>query len=217
MVRPTELATRLFRSPSLLNAMSLHERDAQFRCPNCNAGYKIVRAEAPPGPTTDREITFLCCGGPSLWLVVHLGPWVSNQRYYKRGLSEDRKRRKVATARFCRHRWPDFTWCNHCHGHSWRVPGNETACCLAWTRVHDVSMTPVHSDELIRLKWVKSGHEEANFAMMHNAANPVARRASMGLFKDRQLECRPWTANPGHQSGHLSMPALAPAPVHEVA
>ena len=48
-------------------------------------------------------------------------------------------------------------------------------------------------------------------------ANPVAQRAIMGLFKDRQLECRPWTANPGHQSGHLSMPALAPAPVHEVA
>ena len=46
--------------------MSLRERDyaAQFHCPNCNAEYKIVRVEAPPGPTTDREITCLCCGGP---------------------------------------------------------------------------------------------------------------------------------------------------------
>ena len=35
-----------------------------FRCPNCDAQYKIVEVEAPPGPTTDREMTCLCCGGP---------------------------------------------------------------------------------------------------------------------------------------------------------
>ena len=35
-----------------------------FRCLNCGAQYKIVEVEAPPGPTTDREIPCLCCGGP---------------------------------------------------------------------------------------------------------------------------------------------------------
>jgi len=35
-----------------------------FRCPNCDAQYKIVRVEALAEPTTDREITCLCCGGP---------------------------------------------------------------------------------------------------------------------------------------------------------
>jgi hypothetical protein len=37
---------------------------AEFNCPNCEAKYKVVLAEAPPGPTTDREITCLNCGGP---------------------------------------------------------------------------------------------------------------------------------------------------------
>jgi DNA-directed RNA polymerase subunit RPC12/RpoP len=37
---------------------------ANFKCPNCGAEYEMVRAEAPPGPTTDREITCLNCGGP---------------------------------------------------------------------------------------------------------------------------------------------------------
>jgi hypothetical protein len=26
--------------------------------------YQLVRVEAPPGPTTDREITCVACGGP---------------------------------------------------------------------------------------------------------------------------------------------------------
>jgi DNA-directed RNA polymerase subunit RPC12/RpoP len=37
---------------------------ANFKCPTCGAEYEVVRAEAPPGPTTDREITCLNCGGP---------------------------------------------------------------------------------------------------------------------------------------------------------
>jgi len=36
----------------------------------------------------------------------------------------------------------------------------------------------------------RCGCERTNFAVMQNAANPVARRAVMALFKDRQLECR---------------------------
>jgi predicted RNA-binding Zn-ribbon protein involved in translation (DUF1610 family) len=36
----------------------------QFHCPNCAAQYEVVRADAPPGPTTDREITCLSCGAP---------------------------------------------------------------------------------------------------------------------------------------------------------
>jgi len=35
-----------------------------FNCPNCGAKYEIVRVEAPPRPTTDREITCVTCGGP---------------------------------------------------------------------------------------------------------------------------------------------------------
>ena len=34
-----------------------------FRCPNCDAQYKVVRAEAPPSPN-DHEITCLSCGAP---------------------------------------------------------------------------------------------------------------------------------------------------------
>ena len=33
-----------------------------FRCPTCDAAYKVVRAEAPP--KHDRELTCLSCGGP---------------------------------------------------------------------------------------------------------------------------------------------------------
>ena len=36
----------------------------QFQCPNCTAKYEIVRVEAPPGPTIDREIVCIACGGP---------------------------------------------------------------------------------------------------------------------------------------------------------
>jgi hypothetical protein len=36
---------------------------APFSC-SCGAKYKIVRVEAPPGPTTDRQIVCLSCGGP---------------------------------------------------------------------------------------------------------------------------------------------------------
>jgi predicted RNA-binding Zn-ribbon protein involved in translation (DUF1610 family) len=35
-----------------------------FHCPICGAKYTIVRVEAPPGPTTGREITCISCGGP---------------------------------------------------------------------------------------------------------------------------------------------------------
>jgi predicted RNA-binding Zn-ribbon protein involved in translation (DUF1610 family) len=35
-----------------------------FECPNCAAKYEVVRVEAPLGPTTDREITCVSCGGP---------------------------------------------------------------------------------------------------------------------------------------------------------
>ena len=34
----------------------------QFRCPTCEADYKVVRAEAPP--THDKQLTCLGCGGP---------------------------------------------------------------------------------------------------------------------------------------------------------
>jgi hypothetical protein len=37
---------------------------ALFECPNCAAKYRVVRVEAPLGPTIDREITCLSCGGP---------------------------------------------------------------------------------------------------------------------------------------------------------
>jgi hypothetical protein len=39
-------------------------QSTSFECPNCTAKYELVRAEAPGGPTTDREITCLSCGGP---------------------------------------------------------------------------------------------------------------------------------------------------------
>ena len=35
-----------------------------FDCYNCGAKYKLVRVEAPPEPTTDRQIVCLSCGGP---------------------------------------------------------------------------------------------------------------------------------------------------------
>ena len=35
-----------------------------FHCPNCMAKYEIVRVEAPPEPTTDREIECTACGAP---------------------------------------------------------------------------------------------------------------------------------------------------------
>jgi hypothetical protein len=35
-----------------------------FHCPTCTAKYEIVRVEAPPGPTTHREIVCIACGGP---------------------------------------------------------------------------------------------------------------------------------------------------------
>jgi hypothetical protein len=35
-----------------------------FHCPNCATKYEIVRVEARPGPTTDREIVCIACGGP---------------------------------------------------------------------------------------------------------------------------------------------------------
>jgi predicted nucleic acid-binding Zn ribbon protein len=35
----------------------------QFRCPNCDAEYKVVRAEATP-TLADKQLTCLSCGGP---------------------------------------------------------------------------------------------------------------------------------------------------------
>jgi len=35
----------------------------RFVCPNCGAGYKVIRAEAGP-ETMDRGITCRSCGGP---------------------------------------------------------------------------------------------------------------------------------------------------------
>jgi hypothetical protein len=35
-----------------------------FHCPSCRARYVIVRVEAPPGPTTKRELVCLSCAGP---------------------------------------------------------------------------------------------------------------------------------------------------------
>jgi hypothetical protein len=34
-----------------------------FHCPTCAAKYEVVGFEAAPGPTTEREVTCLCCGG----------------------------------------------------------------------------------------------------------------------------------------------------------
>ena len=34
----------------------------EFRCPNCQAEYKVVRFEAPPAD--DQQILCLSCGGP---------------------------------------------------------------------------------------------------------------------------------------------------------
>jgi predicted RNA-binding Zn-ribbon protein involved in translation (DUF1610 family) len=38
------------------------EDAAKFRCPNCEAEYKLVRIEAPP--THDDQLVCLSCGGP---------------------------------------------------------------------------------------------------------------------------------------------------------
>jgi hypothetical protein len=45
-------------------AQAMSGSENKFRCPTCEAKYEVVRAEAPPRPTTDREITCLCCGRP---------------------------------------------------------------------------------------------------------------------------------------------------------
>jgi DNA-directed RNA polymerase subunit RPC12/RpoP len=45
----------------------------KFECPDCAAQYELVRVEAPPEPSADREITCLSCGGP---LRGHQGPFV---------------------------------------------------------------------------------------------------------------------------------------------
>jgi hypothetical protein len=37
---------------------------APFNCSYCGAKYQIVRVGAPPGPTTDRQIVCVSCGGP---------------------------------------------------------------------------------------------------------------------------------------------------------
>jgi predicted Zn finger-like uncharacterized protein len=35
-----------------------------FNCPNCNALYRVVKAETGPEAIIDREITCWVCGGP---------------------------------------------------------------------------------------------------------------------------------------------------------
>ena len=39
------------------------ETAAKFRCPNCEAEYKVVRVESPPSQQ-DRQLLCLSCGGP---------------------------------------------------------------------------------------------------------------------------------------------------------
>jgi hypothetical protein len=41
----------------------LDSQSTLFECPNCAATYRLVKVEAP-GPTTDREIVCIVCGGP---------------------------------------------------------------------------------------------------------------------------------------------------------
>lgn len=47
---------------AIFQAMSGSEN--KFRCPTCEAKYEVIRVEGPPRPTTDREISCLCCGRP---------------------------------------------------------------------------------------------------------------------------------------------------------
>ena len=44
--------------------LMLSPQSTSFECPSCEAKYEVVRIEAPHGPTTDREITCVSCGGP---------------------------------------------------------------------------------------------------------------------------------------------------------
>ena len=44
--------------------LMLDSQSTLFECPNCAAKYKVVRVEAPEGPTTDRKIICVSCGGP---------------------------------------------------------------------------------------------------------------------------------------------------------
>jgi hypothetical protein len=50
---------RIHNPPPMSNSHS-----TSFDCPNCAAKYEVVRVEAPQGPTVDREITCVSCGGP---------------------------------------------------------------------------------------------------------------------------------------------------------
>jgi predicted RNA-binding Zn-ribbon protein involved in translation (DUF1610 family) len=67
-----------------LQAMST-SKSTSFECPNCAARYEVVRVDAAQGPTVDREITCLSCGGP---LHGREGPFLL--KYF---LIERRKRR----------------------------------------------------------------------------------------------------------------------------
>jgi hypothetical protein len=56
---------RRFRSTTRVAiAQAMSGSENKFRCPTCGAKYEVVRVEAPPRPTTDREITCLCCDRP---------------------------------------------------------------------------------------------------------------------------------------------------------
>src|SRR5215472_11363001 len=62
-VRPLPLALQFSGRDRNLSPMSTPQ-STSFESPNCAGKYEVVRVEAPPGPTTDREITCLSCGGP---------------------------------------------------------------------------------------------------------------------------------------------------------
>ena len=61
-----------------------------FYCSFCRAKYTIVQVEAPPGPTTDRQIECLSCGAPlngregafllKYFLIERTRPWRPSPR-----------------------------------------------------------------------------------------------------------------------------------------
>ena len=72
-----DLVDQLFNSSEkrLARAASSHGKFRQggksrthhsegLECPSCAAKYEVVRVEAPPGPTVDRDITCVSCGAP---------------------------------------------------------------------------------------------------------------------------------------------------------
>jgi hypothetical protein len=84
--RPKQLKDTKHRAQMMRDLQSMsNSQSTSFECPNCAAKYEVVRVDAPPGPTIDREITCVSCGGP---LQGREGPFVL--KYF---LIERRKRR----------------------------------------------------------------------------------------------------------------------------